>query len=132
MIFDIKKYCYENTDVEYIVPEDIFSYGNEEDPKLQHLYMFLCTVAKELNYYNNNTSTAFGNPDLEFYRGQIRGWMQAKQWEWDEKTMDRDNVVIFIKTASGRTFMKIEKPKLPNAEKKRRQEIAKDLDALGL
>ena len=131
MIFYIKKYYDPHTDTEAIVPEDIFEYGKEEDPKLQHLYMFLCSVAKEFNYYNQNSSTAFGNPDLEFYRGQIRGWMQAKQWEWDEKNIN-GNIVVYIKTWSGRTIMKIEKPKIPKSEMQRRKEIARDLEAFGL
>ena len=53
MIYYIKKYCYDGTDLEYIKPEDIFEYGKEEDPKLQYLYMFVNNVAKEFNYYNN-------------------------------------------------------------------------------
>ena len=131
MIYHIKKYKYDGTDIEYISPEDIFSYGKEEDSKLQYLYMFLCTVAKEFNYFNHNTSTAFGNPDLEFYRGQIRGWMQAKQWEWEETYIDNRDVVVNVKTSSGRTFLRIEKPCLPDAEMKRRVDIAHDLSALG-
>jgi hypothetical protein len=131
MIYHIKKYCYPNTDVEYITPEDIFEYGKEEDEKLQYFYMFLCTVAKEFNYYNHNSSTAFGNPDLEFYRGQIRGWMQAKQWEWEEKTSKSGDVTVFIKTASGRTIFKIDKPRIPEEEFKRRKEISNDLSMLG-
>lgn len=131
MIYHIKKYCYPNTDVEYIVPEDIFEYGKEEDTHLQYLYMFLCVVAKELNYYNYNTSTSFGNPDLEFYRGQIRGWMQAKQWEWNE-VKKGDEIIIYVKNTSNRTIFKIEKPRIPKAEFERRKEIARDLEAFGL
>ena len=131
MIYYIRKYCYEGTDIEYIKPEDIFEYGKEEDDKLQHLYMFINVVAKEFNYYNNNTSTAFGNPDLEFYRGQIRGFMMAKQWEWEEKRQG-NNTIVYIKTRTGKTIMKIDKPNLPHGEIMRRREIAKERDFFGL
>ena len=131
LIYKINKYKYEGTDVEYIVPEDMLEYGKEDDPKIQYLYVFICLVAKELNYYNFNTSTAFGNPDLEFYRGQIRGFLIAKQWEWDEVVKGNDTI-IFIRSASGRTLFRIEKPSIPRAELNRRKEIIKELDALGL
>jgi hypothetical protein len=63
-------------------------YGNEEDQKLQHLYMFASMLEKELNYFNMNSSTAFGNPDFSFYQGQVRGWLAAKQWECEERKKD--------------------------------------------
>ena len=131
LIYRIKKYKDTSTKTESIVPEDILEYGNEEDPKLQYLYAFLVIVAKVFNYYNLNSSTAFGNPDLEFFRGQIRGFMMAKQWEWDEVTKDNE-VVVYIKLSSGRTIMTIEKPNIPESELNRRQEIKKELDMLGI
>ena len=130
MIYYIKKYIIPGTDIEYITPEDIFDYGKEEDEKLQYFYMFLNDVAKELNYYNNNSSTAFGNPDLEFYRGQIRGYLKAKQWEWVEQEKE-NGILITIKSRTGKTLFKIEKPKIPNAELERRREISEDLDRFG-
>lgn len=113
------------------MPEDIFDYGSEADPKLQYLYSFLVIVAKVFNYYNMNSSTAFGNPDLEFFRGQIRGFMMAKQWEWAEVTKE-NGVVVHIKSLSGRTIMTIEKPGIPESELQRREEIKKELDMFGL
>lgn len=130
MIYYIKKYIIPGTDIEYITPEDIFDYGKEEDEKLQYLYMFLNDIAKELNYYNNNSTTAFGNPDLEFYRGQIRGFLKAKQWEWIEQEKE-NGILITIKSRTGKTLFKIEKPKIPNAELERRREISEDLDRFG-
>jgi hypothetical protein len=130
MIYYIKKYTIQGTDIEYITPEDIFDYGKEENEKLQYLYMFLNDIAKELNYYNHNSTTAFGNPDLEFYRGQIRGFLKAKQWEWIEQEKE-NGILITIKSRTGKTLFKIEKPKIPNAELERRREISEDLDRFG-
>jgi hypothetical protein len=130
MIYYIKKYTIPGTDIEYITPEDIFDYGKEENEKLQYLYMFLNDIAKELNYYNHNSTTAFGNPDLEFYRGQIRGFLKAKQWEWIEQEKE-NGILITIKSRTGKTLFKIEKPKIPNAELERRREISEDLDRFG-
>lgn len=131
MAFYIKKYVDQNRDVEYIRAEDIFENRNEEDPKIQYLYMFLSIVEKELNYYCNNSSTAFGNPDLAKYQGQVRGWLMAKQWDWDEKQLPDKSELISIRSRSGRLIMQIEKPALPRHEIERRREISKDLDALG-
>ena len=127
----IQKYRDENRDVEYICAEDILEGRNEENPRVQHLYMFLSIVEKELNYYCNNTSTAFGNPDLAKYQGQVRGWLMAKQWDWEEKQLPDKSELISIRSKSGRLIMQIEKPTLPRHEVDRRREIAKDLDALG-
>lgn len=131
MAFYIKKYVDQTRGVEYIRAEDIFENRNEEDPKIQYLYMFLSVVEKELNYYCNNSSTAFGNPDLAKYQGQVRGWLMAKQWDWDEKTLPDKSELISIRSRSGRLIMQIEKPALPRHEIERRREISKDLDALG-
>ena len=130
-MFYIKKYVDENRGVDYIRAEDIFDNRNEEDPKIQYVYMFLSIVEKELNYYCNNSSTAFGNPDLAKYQGQVRGWLMAKQWDWEEKTLPDKSELILIRSRSGRIIMKIEKPALPKHEIERRREISKDLDALG-
>lgn len=131
MAFYIKKYVDQIRGVEYIRAEDIFENRNEEDPKIQYLYMFLSIVEKELNYYCNNSSTAFGNPDLAKYQGQVRGWLMAKQWDWDEKQLPDKSELISIRSRSGRLIMQIEKPALPRHEIERRREISKDLDALG-
>lgn len=131
MALYIKKYVDQIRGVEYIRAEDIFENRNEEDPKIQYLYMFLSIVEKELNYYCNNSSTAFGNPDLAKYQGQVRGWLMAKQWDWDEKQLPDKSELISIRSRSGRLIMQIEKPALPRHEIERRREISKDLDALG-
>lgn len=129
--FHIKKYNDHVRGVEYIRAEDILDNQNEDDPKIQYLYMFLSIVEKELNYYCHNNSTAFGNPDLAKYQGQVRGWLMAKQWDWDEKTLPDKSELIQIRSRSGRLIMQIEKPALPQHEIDRRREISKDLDALG-
>ena len=131
MPFYIKKYVDQNRGVEYIRAEDILEDRNEDDPTLQYLYMFLSIVEKELNYYCHNNSTAFGNPDLAKYQGQVRGWLMAKQWDWEEKMLPDKSELILIRNKSGRIIMRIEKPALPKHEIDRRREIAKDLDALG-
>ncbi len=131
MIIYLKKYIDDDCDIEYIRAEDVLEYGNEEDQQLQHLYMFASMLEKELNYFNMNSSTAFGNPDFSFYQGQVRGWLAAMQWECEERTTD-NGILLVYKTQKGRTVMKVEKPKIPEAEKRHRKQLAKDMEAFGL
>jgi Lhr-like helicase len=129
-MYYIKKYLSEDGSYEFISPEDVFDFGIESESKLNYYYMFLTMIAKELNYYNHNVSTSFGNPDLEFYRGQVRGFLAAKKWSWEEIN-ENNATIIVVKSRTGRIVLKIEKPSVPEYELKRRQEIEKDHEILG-
>lgn len=84
----IKKH--QDGDCEYISADDIFDLfpDFEWNAKAQKIYKFLNLVEEYLNYFNDSSSTAFGNPDYtlrkakaeaaqilkefsEFYRGDI-------------------------------------------------------------
>lgn len=138
MTIYIKKYYDEETDTEYISAEDIFNFLDENTEQGQHFYQFLCYVAQEFNYFNHNSSTAFGNPDLERIHGIVLGWCLGKKWQWEEKqTKNGKAVYIYANnrkdiTEHGRLIMKIDKPKTPQTEIENRKDIAKTRAAFGL
>ena len=119
----IKKHADENGICEYIDPTDIFEFFKEGTDQAGEMYTFLLMVAEELNYFNDHSSTAFGNPDYEYKRGKVEGYLRAKHWDWEE-TGKSGNVIISIKTRSGRAIMKIEKPKIPDSEIENRRNVA--------
>lgn len=111
--------------VEYIQASDIFETMDEFDPKAQKAFEFLLLVEAELNYFVNNTSTAFGNPDLARAEGKVTGYCMAKGWEWTE----RNGEVRIMK--GNRTLFRIEKPALSRHEIENRKDIARLRDELG-
>lgn len=124
-IIKIKKHV-DDAGIEYICASDVLAYGNEFDDKIQKAYEFLMLVEKELNYFCNNTSTAFGNPDLARAEGKVTGYCMAKGWDWEEA-----NGIIRIKKGY-RTLFVIERPAIPSAERERRIEMNKELRDMGL
>ena len=113
----LKKHRYENGD-EYITVQDYLQNRNEDDPKVRKHLEFLCLVEEELNYYNQRTSTAFGDPAFERISGKVKGYLLAMGWVWEE----HDNI-IRIKSGS-RTRYIIERPCISAMERNNRQEIA--------
>lgn len=130
-MFYIKKHYDQECDYEYIDATDILECGSESDPKLMDAYAFLCIVESWLNYFNNNRSTAFGNPDLERTIGMFRGYCMAKKWDVSNEDSKNGKVMV-IRTEGGRCVYKIELPKIPDAEYKHRKEMARDMESLGL
>ena len=65
----LKKHRYPNGD-EYITIQDFLEGRNENDPKVQKHLEFLCLVEEELNYYNQRTSTAFGDNIIRIKSGK--------------------------------------------------------------
>lgn len=110
---------------EYIWATDIFGMMDEFDPKAQRAFEFLLLVERVLNYFQNNTSTAFGNPDLARAEGKVAGYCMAKGWEWDE----RDGEVYITK--GKRILFRIEKPAIPSREIENRRDISRIRDELG-
>ena len=113
-------------DMEYISASDIFEFMNEEDRKTQEIFAFLSLVEKELNYFNFNTSTAFGNPDLEGIKGMVRGYCMAKNWDIVE------NKNFFIVKSGNRKKFIIEKPAISKCEIENRKDISEIFQTLGL
>ena len=112
-------------DMEYISASDIFEFMNEEDRKTQEIFAFLSLVEKELNYFNFNTSTAFGNPDLEGIKGMVRGYCMAKNWDIVE------NKNFFIVKSGNRKKFIIEKPSISKCEIENRNDISEIFQTLG-
>lgn len=49
---------------EWVDSQDIFQYVDEGSVFFNKWYLFITKWCDVLNYYNMNTSTAYGNPDL--------------------------------------------------------------------
>ena len=112
-------------DLEYINANDIFRNHPEEDPKTLEIYGFLSLLEKELNYFNNNNSTAFGNPDLSYVQGQINGYCMAKGW-----IIHKTKEHLIVCSGNRKKFV-IERPKIPQSEIENRRDIRRNLKDLG-
>ena len=121
-MFYIKKHI--DGDIEYIDASDIYKYFTFVDEKVENLFAFLYLIEQDLNYFNTNTSTAFGNPDLARIQGKIAGYCMAKGWDIEETTEH-----LIIKSGS-RVKFKVERPKLPSGELENRREINRLLNNL--
>lgn len=112
-------------DIEYVSASDIFKVMNELDPKAQDIFSFLYLVEQYLNYFNTNTSTAFGNPDLARLEGKISGYCMAKGW-----TIHEDKDFFIIKSGKRNKFI-IERPAISKSELNNRREMRQMLKNLG-
>ncbi len=119
----IKKYRDEDCGIEQIQTTDVFKckgYGEFTD-KGQAAYFFLESIVRPMvEYYNVNSSTAFGNPDLARMEGKFIGYCMGKGWDIDE---DKDRIII--RSAKGRKLYYIEKPCIPQDEIEKRKDINK-------
>ena len=113
-------------DIEYISASDVFRYMNEMDSKTQEVFSFLYIIEQYLNYFNNNSSTAFGNPDLARLESKIAGYCMAKHW-----TVEENREFLIIKSGKRNKFI-IEKPAVPKSEINNRRDIRNTLNNLGL
>ena len=116
---------YTDGSIEYINASDVFKTMNEEDPKAQEIFAFMSFVEQEMNYYNDHSSTAFGNPDLARIEGIISGYCMAKGWD----IVDSDGY-RFIKSGNKIIFT-IEIPKISQSEIDNRNDIRKTLRDMG-
>lgn len=98
---------------EWVRSLDLFDFGVEEgSPFFNKWFMFISNECELLNYYNNNTSTAYGNPDYSNLQGFCRGYLAALNCY----TEDIDSV-RYVKNSHNKTVMKFDIPKLSEAEK---------------
>lgn len=114
--------------VEWIDTTEVFRYNGygEFTKKGQEAYFFLETFVRPVvHYFNVNTSTAFGNPDLSRMEGRLEGYCIGKGWDLDE-TSER----ILITSNGGRKLYYIEKPCLTPDEIDKRKDIRRTLNEM--
>ena len=88
---------------EWVDPQDIFQYVDEGSTFFNKWYLFITKWCDVLNYYNMNTSTAYGNPDLANMQGFCSGYLAALGcYCWDS------NEICYIKDRRDRTIMKFD------------------------
>lgn len=118
--FHLGKHESEDGQTEYVAAMDIFLSWSNCDSRVRKAYEFLSMVENQLNYFNdpNNTSRAEGNPEYAHIQGMVTGYLIAKGWEWHE---DEEEIHV---TNQRRTIFVIQKPKIPQWKKERRQEVA--------
>jgi hypothetical protein len=108
--------------LEWLNTDDLFKYIKEDNRNFGCYYTFVQSMADYLHYYNNNTSTAFGNPDLERMGGIITGFCLAKQWS---QNYDTGQGIITIFDNRWKKLFEFEKPKVSKMEENQRKEIVK-------
>lgn len=103
---------------EWVDSQDIFQYTDELGLFFSKWYPFIVRKCEQLNYYNNHTSTAYGNPDLSWLIGFCSGWITARNcYEYS-----KDNV-CYIKDQRDKTIMKFDVPKISETEREARKKI---------
>lgn len=108
---------HDDGETEYIDSYDIYQYLKEYDNNFEWYYSFVLKMAEYLNYFQNNTSTAFGNPDLAKLEGIVYGWCCGAGWEMDT---NEDTITIY---KGKRKLFVFDRPALPQVEINKRKEI---------
>lgn len=103
---------------DWVDSQDIFQYVDELGPFFNKWYQFIVKKCEQLNYYNNHTSTAYGNPDFSWLIGFCSGWLSARNcYE------DMEDGVVYIKDNRDKTIMKFDVPKISEMERDSRNAI---------
>ena len=110
---------------EWVDSQDIFQYTDELGPFFSKWYQFIVKKCEQLNYYNNHTSTAYGNSDLSWLIGFCSGWISARNCYEDFK-----NGVCYIKNSQDKIIMKFDIPKISQMERENRKEMNELLDKI--
>ena len=110
---------------EWLSASDIFEYVEELSPFFIKWYAFITKECDLLNYFNNHTSTAYGNPDYMYLKGVCAGWLAGREC-WED---DRDGI-LYIKNKSNKTIMKFDIPKISDFERENRKELTELYDSL--
>ena len=84
---------------------DIF--GNSSYMSVSMFYNMLIDYAL---YWQNNTPTAYGNPDYSYLRGLVIGYAAAKNWDIRE-----NKEKIIVKNSSGRKLIELVILPLPDS-----------------
>lgn len=96
-----------------ITPE-YCSNSTKRDRQIAGLYR---AIADRENYFQENTPTAFGNPEYSFKDGVADGYLRAMELE---ETVENEQIVI---RKNGRKILVIDKIKKPSAYYKDLAEI---------
>ena len=110
---------------EWVDPQDIFQYTEEFGPFFNRWYQFIVKKCEQLNYYNDHTSTAYGNPDLSWLIGFCSGWLSAKGCYEDIK-----DSICYIKNQRDKIVMKFDIPKISQLEQENRIDTDRILDRI--
>ena len=108
---------------EWVDSQDIFQYTDELGSFFNKWCQFIVKKCEQLNYYNNHTSTAYGNLDLSWLIGFCSGWLSAKNCYEDIK-----DEVCYIKDQHDNVVMKFDVPKISQVERENRKELNNLLD----
>lgn len=92
------------------------SNSTKRDRQIAGLYR---AIADRENYFQENTPTAFGNPEYNLYMGTVRGYIQALELE---ETVENEQIVI---RKNGRKMLVIDKIKRSDAYYQDMAEIRK-------
>lgn len=103
---------------EWVTAEDLFNYTSEMSPFFIKWYSFIVKECQLLNYFNDHTSTAYGNPDYMYLKGVCAGWLAGRECYEDE-----EDGVLLIKNKNNKTIMKFDLPKISEMEKSNRKEL---------
>ena len=103
---------------EWVAAEDLFNYTSEMSPFFIKWYSFIVKECQLLNYFNDHTSTAYGNPDYMYLKGVCAGWLAGRECYEDE-----EDGVLLIKNKNNKTIMKFDLPKISEMEKSNRKEL---------
>lgn len=123
----ISKQVEEDTGLEWVSADDYLSTHDEYDMKVLRMYTFLDHLCKIANYFNINSTTVNGNPELDGYEGWVTGYCTAMGWRL-ERTPDK--FVIYSSELGNRRLVVVERPKIPESEIENRKFIKKLLDSL--
>lgn len=82
------------------------SNSTKRDRQIAGLYR---AIANRENYFQENTPTAFGNPEYNLHMGVVRGYIQALELE---ETVENEQIVI---RKNGRKILVIDKIKKSSA-----------------
>ena len=108
----------DSAEKEWVDSQDIFQYVDEGSAFFNKWYLFITKWCDILNYYNMNTSTAHGNPDLSNMQGFCSGYLAALGcYYWES------NEVCYIKDRRDKIIIKFDVPKISETERENRKKI---------
>ena len=113
-----------NTPLWDLVDPDRRDRSKKSDRQLVGLYR---AISLRENYFQENTPTAFGNPEYNLYCGIVSGFLQALEF-----TEEVENGQIIVRNSANRIVLVIDKLKLPQSYYDRQRENREVLSDIGL
>lgn len=134
MIWKISKVCLEencellpdvvDTSLWDALNPDKISQSKKTDRQVARLYS---AIRSRENYFQENTPTAFGNPEYSRCCGMVSGFLQALEF-----TETEEDGKIIIHNSKNKIVLIIDKLKLPQSYFECQKDINKTLRELGL